>query len=240
MARPPTPTRPHKATRFTHLEGRAPPFSSEAGEGMRPRDLRCANAAPTRGAGAPRRPPGTLASRRAASYAPHEFGDHDGVGLAAAFGGIQGGAARIVAVEREDQLRRAQIAFCGAIGELRHRRLELGDAAFPAVFRRLDPFAERPRDHRAETMRPLRPSARVAGLAGTEAPGPRRIADPLFVLLYRGLHSHISRIHVIFHRVACGRREPLLREAGRVEAAGHTPSGAIARRETASFRTPCG
>src|SRR5271166_5922713 len=113
-----------------------------------------------------------LRSRRTASYAPNEFGDDHGVGLAELFGRRGRRRALIVADESDDELRRAMIALHRAIDELLHRRHALGHASRLAVFRRLDLFVEHPIHERGETAGALRPSARIAGLAGTEAGGP--------------------------------------------------------------------
>src|SRR5208337_3955536 len=59
-----------------------------------------------------------------------------------------------------------------AIGELLHHRQALGHASLLAVFLRLDLLVERALHERGDAARALRPSARIAGLAGTEAGGP--------------------------------------------------------------------
>ena len=84
------------------------------------------------------------------------------------FGRLRRRAALIAVEQRKDELRRALIAACGAIDELLHRRLELGDAPPPAVFLGLDLLAERARHERAQSPA-LRPPARIAGLPGPEA-----------------------------------------------------------------------
>ncbi len=129
-----------------------------------------------------------IASWRRPRKAADEFGDDEGVGRAA-FGRWRRRAGLLVAEESKNELRRALIAFRRAIDELRHRRLELGEAPFPPVFLRLDLFAERLRQKPAEAAGAPRPAARIAGLTRAEAGRPRRpaLADPLFVLLCAGV-----------------------------------------------------
>src|SRR5208337_999139 len=91
-----------------------------------------------------------IASWRRPRKTADEFGDDEGVARADTFGRWRGRVALLVVEKSKNELRRALIAFCRAIDEVRHRRLELGDAPWPAVFLRLDLFAERRRQEPAE------------------------------------------------------------------------------------------
>src|SRR5271166_6542729 len=91
-----------------------------------------------------------IASWRRPRKTADEFGDDEGVARADPFGRWRGRVALLVVEKSKNELRRALIAFCRAIDELRHRRLELGDAPWPAVFLRFDLFAERRRQEPAE------------------------------------------------------------------------------------------
>jgi len=116
--------------------------------------------------------------RREAAY---KLGDDEGVGVPVDCNRRR--AFPVVAEESEDELGGALVAAGRPVDELLHRRLELGDPAPPAVFLRLDPLAERAGDQPAQAARTLRPSARIAGLTGTEAGGPGRPAVACRLLL---------------------------------------------------------